>query len=46
LRRAGGAGAGRAGELGADLAGSVDIYNASSGTVELVIDCTGYFSAG
>jgi hypothetical protein len=41
-----GAGAGRADELGADLAGSVDIYNASSGTVELVIDRTGYFSAG
>jgi hypothetical protein len=32
--------------LVAAVAGSVDIYNASSGTVELVIDCTGYFSAG
>jgi subtilase family serine protease len=32
--------------LGQTGGGSVDIYNASGGTVELVIDCTGYFSAG
>jgi hypothetical protein len=27
-------------------AGAVDIYNASSGTVQVVVDCLGYFSGG
>ena len=50
-----GAGAGRAGELGADLAGVGVVQviqdvqgllpGIPGGTVELVIDCTGYFSA-
>lgn len=40
-----------AGVTVADLAlavtgGGGDIYNASSGTVQLVVDCQGYFSAG
>jgi hypothetical protein len=32
--------------LGATGAGTTDIFNSSSGTVEVVVDCSGYFSAG
>jgi hypothetical protein len=32
--------------LGATGGGDVDIHNGSSGTVQLVVDCFGYFSAG
>jgi hypothetical protein len=32
--------------LGATGNGTVDIHNSSGGTVELIVDCLGYFSAG
>jgi hypothetical protein len=32
--------------LAATGSGTADIYNNSSGTVQVVVDCLGYFSAG